>query len=181
MDTFRLAPGDLPHTLYRVQYSETMTTEGYDGSLIAQDTTTIYNEEETLSEAAERHLNWDHKYTSIFISTFSDRGRAYSWMLERKSRFDNSECGLLTIETAVLGPGADVFSAEELVDVLRLDIIDRAKGSIVGQYLVAYRISPDAVREYVSLDKTRQDCPPLPFTREDVIPDGLAEYLESLE
>jgi hypothetical protein len=156
MDALRLAPGDLPHTLYRVQYSETMTVEGYDGSLIAQDTTTIHSEEEALSEAAERHLNWDDKYTSIFISTFSDRAHAYNWMLERKSRFKKSECGLLTIDTAVLGPGADVFSAEELVDVLQLDIIKRAKGSIVGQYLVAYRIPPEAVLEYVSLDEIEQ-------------------------
>jgi hypothetical protein len=27
----------------------------------------------------------------------------------------------------------------------------------------------------------RQKCPPLPLTREDVIPDDLVEYLESLE
>lgn len=156
MDTLRLAPGELPHTLYRVQYDETMTIEGDDGSLKAQDTTTVHSEAKSLSEAAERHLNWDKEYTSIFISTFSERAHAHNWMLQRKSCFNCRECGLFTIDTAALGPGVDVFSAEELVDVLRLDIINRAEASIAGQYLVAYGIPPEAVLKYESLDKIEQ-------------------------
>lgn len=43
MDTFRLATGEIPRTLCRAQYYETMTIDD-DDSLISYDTTTVFAE-----------------------------------------------------------------------------------------------------------------------------------------
>lgn len=102
MNTFSLHPADVPSTLYRVQYEDSMTTYDVYEGLEADDTVTLYdgewdeNEDDTLQEfgdAVEQHLNWDRGYRSIFFSLFSQRRHAENWMLERHT--------LLAAETAL--------------------------------------------------------------------------------
>lgn len=154
MNTFSLYPADVPGTLYRVQYGDSMTTYDIYEGLEADDTVTFYDdggdeqeEDDTLQEfgdAVEQHLSRDTDYKSIFISLFSQRRHAENWMLERHTRFGSRNCTLLQINTAALH-GFFIFRAEEIVDALSLSIPEAAQASVAREYLIAHYIPPRAI------------------------------------
>lgn len=154
MNTFSLYLTDVPGTLYRVQYGDSMTTYDIYEGLEADDTVTFYDdggdeqeEDDTLQgfgDAVEQHLSWDTDYKSIFISLFSQRRHAENWMLERHTRFGSRNCTLLQINTAALH-GFFIFRAEEIVDALSLSIPEAAQASVAREYLIAHYIPPRAI------------------------------------
>ncbi|CAG7915772.1 unnamed protein product [Penicillium olsonii] len=146
MDLFDLATYEIPATLYRVQYAESVTKYDYDGGLEAQDHSTIYDEGEGLDNfinAVERHLSWDSENT-IFISLFSDKTCAEDWMLERHLRFRSTDCALLEIDMTEL-LGFYVFHAQEIVDMFSLSIPEEAYSTIADEYLVVHYIPPSSI------------------------------------
>ncbi|KAJ5989705.1 hypothetical protein N7481_004915 [Penicillium waksmanii] len=154
MNTFCLFPADVPGSLYRVQYGDSMTTYDIYEGLEAVDTVTLYDdggdeqeEDDTLQEfgdAVEQHLSWDTDYESIFISLFSQRRHAENWMLDRHTRFGSRNCTLLQIDTSALN-GSFIFRAEEIVHELSLSIPEAAQASVAREYLIAHYIPPRAI------------------------------------
>lgn len=146
MDLFDLAADEIPATLYRVQYAESVTTYDSDGGLEAQDPDTIYNEADDLDyflDAIERHLNWEPE-DSIFISLFCDKKDAEDWMLERSSQFVSTDCALLEIDMTEL-LGFYVFRAQEIVDMFSLSVSRQTHPTITGEYLVVHYIPPASI------------------------------------
>ncbi|RAL09375.1 uncharacterized protein BO97DRAFT_472436 [Aspergillus homomorphus CBS 101889] len=152
MNTFCLSPTDVPTTLYRVQYGDSMTAYDIHEGLEAADTVTFYDNdggdeqevEDTLQEfgdAVEQHLNWDTGYESMFISLFSQRRHAENWI----------NCTLLQISTAPLN-GFSIFRAEEIVDALSLAIPEAARASVAREYLIAHYIPPRAIIRSQTVD-----------------------------
>ena len=131
MNIFRLYSADVPGTLYRVQYGDSMTTYDTHKGLEADDIDTLYDdggdeqeEDNTLQrfgDAVKRHLNWDNGYRSIFISLFPQRRHAKNWMLKRHDHFGSRNCTLIQIDTTAL-QGFFIFRAKEIVDALSLSI-----------------------------------------------------------
>ena len=153
MNIFSLYPAEVPGTLYRVQYRDSMTTYDNEG-LEADDTDTLYgdggdeqeegNTLQQFGDAVERHLNWDNDYRSIFISLFPQRRHAENWMLERHDRFGSRNCTLLQIDTRALH-GSFIFRAKDIVDELSLWIPEAAQASVAGEYLIAHYIPRRAI------------------------------------
>ncbi|KAK9850290.1 hypothetical protein MYU51_012157 [Penicillium brevicompactum] len=184
MDLFDLAADEIPATLYRVQYAESVTTNDSDGGLEAQDAQTIYNEADDLDhflDAIERHLNWLHE-DSIFISLFGDKNDAEDWMLERSSRFVSTDCALLEIDMTEL-LGFYVFRAQEIVDMFSLAIPHQTRRTIAGEYLVVHYIPPASIvssRTVSDIENSRR-APPLPLIpSEDVVAAELISRLRAL-
>lgn len=154
MNMFSLHPADVPITLYRVQYEDTMTAYDIYEGLQADGTVTLYDgegdeqeEDDTLQEfgdAVEQHLSWDPDYSRIFISLFSQRRHAENWMLERHTRLGSRNCTLLQIITAALHRFF-IFRTEEIVDALALSISEAAQASVAREYLIAHYIPPRAI------------------------------------
>lgn len=153
MNKFCLSPADVPGTLYRVQYGDSMTTYDLYEGLEADDTATLYDDEgdeeeddtlEEFGDAVERHLSWDTEYESIFISLFSQRRHAENWMLERHTRFGSRNCTLLQIDTSNL-VAFFIFRAEEIVDALSLSIPEAAQASVAREYLIAHYVPSRAI------------------------------------
>lgn len=156
MDVYDLDTQQLPR-LYRVQYDESQTTYEIGTGLKAQDTDTFYDAWYDMfvdfGGAVEQHLNWDHNYTSIFISLFSEKRHAENWLLDRHSKRDCGNCTLLEIDATQLG---HVYEAQELVESLSLIVPEKAKASISKEYLVAHHITPRAIIRRITLDEIKQ-------------------------
>lgn len=165
MNIFRLYPTDVPDTLYRVQYGDSMTTYDKHKGLEADDTDTLYddggdeqeegNTLQQLGDAVERHLNWDNDYRSIFISLFRESTHAENWMLRRHNHFDSRDCKLLHIDTKALH-GFFIFRAKKIVDALSLRIREAAQASVAGEYLIAHYIPQDAIKEIQTVNNILQ-------------------------
>ncbi|CAG8277099.1 unnamed protein product [Penicillium salamii] len=146
MDLFDLAAYEIPATLYRVQYAESVTKYDFDGGLEAQDDETIFDEETGLDDfidAVERHLSWEYENT-IFISLFADKTHAENWMLERHLRFRSTDCTLLEIDMTEL-LGFYVFRAQEIVDMFSLSVPNGAYSTVADEYLVVHYIPPSSI------------------------------------
>lgn len=163
MNKFCLSPNDVPTSLYRVQYEDSMTAYDIHEGLEAADTVTFYDEdgedeqeaEDTLQEfgdAVEQHLGWDTDYESMFISLFSQRRHAENWMLDRYTCLGSRNCTLLQISTAALN-GFFIFRAEEIVDALSLSIPEAAQASVAKEYLTAHYIPPRVIIRSQSADE----------------------------
>ncbi|KAJ5543648.1 hypothetical protein N7513_004780 [Penicillium frequentans] len=163
MNKFRLSPTDVPTSLYRVQYGDSMTAYDIHEGLEAADTVTFYDDdggdeqeaEDTLQEfgdEVEQHLSWNTDYKSMFISLFSQRRHAENWMLDRYTRLGSRNCTLLQISTATLN-GFLIFRAEEIVDALSLSIPEAAQASVAREYLIAHYIPPRAIIRSQSVDE----------------------------
>ncbi|PLN84982.1 hypothetical protein BDW42DRAFT_161387 [Aspergillus taichungensis] len=162
MNTFCLSPADVPGSLYRVQYEDSMTTYDIYGGLKAVNTVTLYDDDgdeqeedidpQEFGDAVQQHLTWDTDYESTFISLFSQRRHAENWMLDRHTRLGSRNCTLLQIDTAALN-GFFIFRAQEIVDALSLSIPEAAQASVAKEYLIAHCIPPRAIIRSQTVDE----------------------------
>lgn len=137
--------------LFRVQYPGTRTRFTPGVGLEAQDTVTSYNNKQIhegpnggLLSAITKHLNWNRTYGSSFITLFGSKQHAKNWAMKR-CLANGKECQVLTIDVNKLGKSAYVFDAGQIANMSTLDMYRSALRSINDEFLVAWRVSEDAI------------------------------------
>ncbi|KKZ64002.1 hypothetical protein EMCG_01663 [[Emmonsia] crescens] len=172
MDKFDLDLSEVPQTLYRVQYEESMTTYDSDTGLKARGNTSMkFYMKKYFGEAVEYHLNW-RAVDSVFISLFSDREHAENWMRKMGSK---TNLKLLEIDVKRLQQSSYIFKAEEIVNHFNLYIKEIARKSVSKEYLVANGIPSSAIVEVI---RATVISPPIP---EDFTSDSLEDRLRALK
>jgi hypothetical protein len=149
MEFFNLDPTNLStDCLYRIQYNDCKTTYSPLYGLSARDTETFYTDRDDIFNdfggAVEDHLCWRKERDSLFISLFADKRHAENWALDWSARHDDRLCQIFEIKASEL-VGGYVFHADELRRTLHLHVPEGAEASIRDEYLVTYRIPPQAI------------------------------------
>ncbi|KAI0891489.1 hypothetical protein F4806DRAFT_304308 [Annulohypoxylon nitens] len=151
MNQYRCQLEELPYRLYRAQYQESQTLR-IDVGLEAADTATFYNdsvrERELFKRAVENHFTWGYRGRSPFISLFSDRDHAKSWGNAQPwrgwNRRGKEQWTLCTIDTGLLDE-IYVFKVSKIVDVLGVEIPEKAEQHKHGSYICLHRVPTRAI------------------------------------
>ncbi len=148
MERFRCSPVVLPRNLYRVQYPWCQTAFSGNG-LAAKDTNVTYSEDETdaFGESITNQLTWHYRGLQPYITCFSDKDHAENWALKEPlnpSERDKDSWSLLTIDTRLM-PETYVFSLDDLVTRLHLELPEGATQHKKGAYLCLYTIPTSAI------------------------------------
>lgn len=148
MEKFRRHPAGLPFNLYRVQYPGCQTALS-DNGLAARDINIIYSENEmdAFRQSIIDQLTWSHCGAQPYITCFSDKDHAENWALKEPwnpDERDKDSWSILTINTRFM-PETYVFSLNDLVTHLDLELPGRASQHEKGAYLCLHRIPTSAI------------------------------------
>ena len=148
MEKFRCSPAVLPSNLYRVQYPGCQTILSGEG-LAAKDINVTYSEDEmeAFRQSIVKQLTWGHRGDQPYIACFSDKDHAKNWALKEPwapYERDKDSWSLVTIKTRLM-PETYVFSLDDLVTRLQLELPERAIQHKKGAYLCLHRIPTSAI------------------------------------
>jgi hypothetical protein len=146
----------LPHRLYRVDYPGSQTIFSDKDGFRAADTTTLYSKDKpnVFKEAVVKHLDWNYRGTSPFISLFSDQEHAQNWACKEPWRSKYTGEGtpkdswtLCVIDPAELSE-TFVFQLKRLEVCLDFKIPNNARqNERSGEYLCLHKIPITAIIE----------------------------------
>ncbi|KAF2005274.1 hypothetical protein P154DRAFT_611869 [Amniculicola lignicola CBS 123094] len=136
-------PVQVPPLVYRIQLPTSQTRYSFSSGFRSKNQTTILNYTSLLQDFGNAHLSRATNISSPFISVYDSLSHA-----EAVAAYFSHELRvavtLVTIDTAHLARGP-VFRA---ADLLRDRVLDEHEAWIHhGEYLVQYRIPPQAVRQ----------------------------------
>ncbi|KYG47140.1 hypothetical protein M433DRAFT_516166 [Acidomyces richmondensis BFW] len=143
---------ELPATFYRVQYDGCSTLRCDDGSFLAADTTTVYQDKD-LTAFAQSVINQfirRDRAPTPWITVFADREHAIHFASQT-----NGPVRIYVVDTSRLR-GTRVFQIATLVRAFELNIPDGATEHATHGYLILHRIPAEAVgeMEYVESSKS---------------------------
>ncbi|KAF2658390.1 hypothetical protein K491DRAFT_690129 [Lophiostoma macrostomum CBS 122681] len=150
-------PTNLPPTVYRIHRPSAQTRYSFADGFRSKNQTTIINQVSILHTFGYAHLFGQTNFSSPFISVYTSYAQA-----ERVARWFAKQVpedvDVVTIDTEHLGRGP-VFRADDLIENLKS--AGKLKGDLTemevelhrGEYLLMYKIPPQAIR-----DQTRYVC-----------------------
>lgn len=164
MDALSCDLDKLPRYLYRVHYPRSQTTYSKLAGLEARDTETVYEDtpagQNMFRDTVRRHLTWNSRQTTPFISLFSNRDHAVNWGWKESWRcygpFEK-DWSLITISTELLAEcGSTVFRLSDLADRWGIEVIpEKARQHVKGEYLCLHRVPAKAILEVAPRDEIR--------------------------
>ncbi|KAK6350812.1 hypothetical protein TWF718_003998 [Orbilia javanica] len=133
-----------PETLYRVHYSESVTSYSHDEGFLADNQ--CWSRPVSLEEF-HNHLNWRSRTPSRFISTFSDRRHAFAWARNWEDKHPDGWCFVMKIK-----PQKEdiIYHMETVIDRSGVEIppdcpIQRTQPD---EYLFFHQIPEDRIVEF---------------------------------
>ncbi|AEO66279.1 1e3bdfa8-175f-46d9-90fe-025104075a22 [Thermothielavioides terrestris] len=99
----------LPARLWRVTHRLSQS-RWHQGDLVAADQSRVFNNEDELKEAVQKHVNWWCSQPSCFLSVFSDPHHARNWAAQR-----DPPAYIHEIDTARLPIGTDILDMGVLI------------------------------------------------------------------
>jgi hypothetical protein len=139
MDIFRTESCNIPQTLYRVDYDDTLTTYDSEMGFQAGDTTTFLSDFqiELFVISVEAHRDWHSRIRSPYISLFSDRENAENWAT-RWELYNSRPCQIVEIDGTRLADSR-VYCVRDLQNQFGLS------GPRNSEYLCLHRIPKKAI------------------------------------
>lgn len=147
---------ELPATFYRVQYDGCSTLRCDDGSFLAADTTTVYQDKD-LTAFAQSVINQfirRDRAPTPWITVFADREHAIHFASQT-----NGPVRIYVVDTSRLR-GTRVFQIATLVRAFELNIPDGATEHATHGYLILHRIPAEAVGEMEYVESSKSGKPP---------------------
>ncbi|CAE7023341.1 hypothetical protein PTT_18996 [Pyrenophora teres f. teres 0-1] len=140
------SPTSIPALVYRVHRPTSQTRYTPTTGFSAKNHTTILNYTSCLSRFSLAHLNQQTNISSPFISVYDNRAHADA-VAKHFARSYGEETCVVTVDTRHLARGP-VFRAK---DLLKEGMGGTDEWLHWGEYLVMYRIPPQAIREEVKV------------------------------
>ncbi|KAA8619189.1 hypothetical protein PtrSN002B_006240 [Pyrenophora tritici-repentis] len=138
------SPTSIPALVYRVHRPSSQTRYTPTTGFSAKNHTTILNHTSCLSRFSLAHLNQQTNISSPFISVYDNRAHADAVANYFARSYGEDTC-VVTVDTRHLARGP-VFRAK---DLLKEGMGGTDEWLHWGEYLVMYRIPPQAIREEV--------------------------------
>jgi len=146
-------PTQIPPLVYRVHRASAQTRYDFSTGFSSKNQTTIVNYPSTLARFGLAHLNQQTNISSPFISVYDNQAQAEAVAKYFATRY-GEDTWVVTVDTRHLARGpvfraADLFMGEELSNERRW--IHH------GEYLVMYRIPPQAIRDQTPVVRVEKE------------------------